>query len=105
MNKLLLPILIILSLPLLFQSTPTEILKLKIFDAFITTPEQSGNFVILNITEEDVEREGGWPLPRQRLSEIQLEILGKGALGVGWVISFPQEDRMKGDKDFARSLG
>ena len=32
MNKLLLPILIILSLPLVFQSTPTEILKLKIFD-------------------------------------------------------------------------
>ena len=51
MNKLLLPILIILSLPLVFQSTPTEILKLKIFDAFVTTPKPSGNFVILNIEE------------------------------------------------------
>jgi len=105
MRRLLLPILIILALPLLFQSTPTEILKLKTFDKFIETPEPSGNFVILNITEEDVEREGGWPLPRQRLAEIQLDIIGKGALGVGWVISFPQADRMGGDEDFARSLG
>ena len=105
MKRLLLPILIILALPLLFQSTPTEILKLKTFDKFIQTPEPSGNFVILNITEEDVEREGGWPLPRQRLAEIQLEILGEGALGVGWVISFPQADRMGGDENFARSLG
>jgi adenylate cyclase len=105
MKKLIFIILIILSLPLVFQSTPTEILKLKIFDTFIETPEESGNFVILNITEEDVEREGGYPLPRQRLAEIQMQILGKGAVGVGWVISFPQPDRMGGDEDFARSLG
>ena len=104
MKRLLLPILIILALPLLFQSTPTEILKLKTFDKFIETPEPSGNFVILNITEEDLEREGGWPLPRQRLAEIQLDIIGEGALGVGWVISFPQADRMGGDENFARSL-
>mgnify|MGYP003133312407 FL=1 len=105
MKKLIFPIIILLVLPLLFESTPTEILKLKIFDAFIKTPEASGNFVILNITEEDVEREGGYPLPRQRLAEIQLDIIGKGALGVGWVISFPQPDRMGGDESFARSLG
>jgi len=105
MKKLLLPILIILLLPLIYQSTPTEILKLKVFDTFIQTPEPSGNFIILNITEEDVEREGGYPLPRKRLADIQMEIIGKGALGVGWVISFPQADRMGGDEDFGRSLG
>ncbi len=104
MNKLLLPLLIILSLPLLFQSTPTEILKLKIFDTFVTTPEPSGNFVILNITEEDVEREGGWPLPRQRLAQIQADLINKGAIGIGWVISFPQPDRMGGDEVFAEAL-
>ena len=104
MNKLLLPILIILSLPLIFQSTPTEIIKLKTFDALVTIPEPSGNFVILNITEEDVEREGGYPLPRQRLAEIQIELLKKGAIGVGWVISFPQTDRMGGDEIFATTL-
>tara|TARA_R110000803_G_scaffold166897_1_gene230211 strand:+ start:53 stop:1810 length:1758 start_codon:yes stop_codon:yes gene_type:complete len=104
-NKLIFPILILLSLPLVFQSTPTEILKLKTFDSLVTQQKPSGNFVVLNITEEDVEREGGYPLPRQRLAEIQLEILGKGAVGVGWVISFPQADRMGGDEDFVRSLG
>ena len=105
MKRLLLPILIILALPLLFQSTPTEILKLNVFDAFIKTPPESGNFVILNITENDVEREGGWPLPRERLAQITLEILGKGALGVGYAISFPQADRFGGDESFGRSLG
>jgi len=103
-NKLLLPLLILLSLPLVFQSTPTEILKLKIFDAFVTTPEPSGNFVILNITEEDIEREGGYPLPRQRLAEIQIDLINKGAIGIGWVISFPQPDRMGGDEVFAEAL-
>ena len=95
----------LLSLPLVFQSTPTEILKLKTFDALVKEYQPSGNFVVLNITEDDVEREGGYPLPRQRLAEIQLELLGKGAVGVGWVISFPQADRMGGDEDFLRSLG
>jgi len=104
MKQLLLPILIILALPLVFQSTPTEILKLKVYDTFIKIPEESGNFVILNITEEDVEREGGYPLPRQRLAEIQIDLLNKGAIGIGWVISFPQADRMGGDEIFAAAL-
>ena len=105
MKKLIFILLPLLALPLLFQSTPTEIIKLKTFDALVKEQEPSGNFMILNITEEDVEREGGYPLPRKRLADIQLEILGKGALGVGWVISFPQPDRLMGDEDFARSLG
>ena len=105
MKRLLLPLLIILSLPVLFQSTPTEIIKLKVYDTFIKTPEPSGNFVILNITEEDVEREGGYPLPRQRLAEIHIDLLNEGAVGVGWVISFPQADRMGGDEMFASALG
>jgi len=104
MKRLLLPIVIILSLPLLFQTTPTEILKLKVFDFLIQTPQESENFVILNITEEDVEREGGYPLPRQRLAEIQIDLINEGAIGVGWVISFPQADRMGGDEMFATAL-
>ena len=105
MNKLLLPILIILSLPLVFQSTPTEILKLKIFDAFVSKQEPSGSFVILNIDEQDVTNEGGWPIPRRTLASIQVDLINKGAIGVGWVISFPQADRMGGDEIFAKTLG
>ena len=104
MKRLLLPILILLSLPLIFQSTPTEILKLKIFDTFVKTPEPSGNFVILNIEEEDIAREGGWPLPRRTLAQIQVDLINQGAIGVGWVISFPQPDRMGGDEVFATTL-
>jgi adenylate cyclase len=94
----------ILTLPLLFNVTPLEVMRLKTFDAFVQTPEPSGNFVILNITEEDVQARGGYPFPRQDLAEIHIELLEKGALGVGWVILFPQEDRFGGDKQFAEAL-
>ena len=104
MKRLLLPILIILLAPVVFQSTPLQILKLKVFDNFVVTPEPSGNFVILNITEEDVEREGGWPLPRERLAEIQLDLINSGAIGIGWVVSFPQRDRMGGDTIFDENI-
>ena len=105
MKKYVIPLLILLALPLIFQSTPTEILKLKTFDALIKEQVPSGNFVILNITEEDVEREGGYPIPRKRLADIQLELLNSGAIGIGWVISFPQADRMGGDEQLASALG
>ncbi len=105
MKIILLPLILVLSLPLIFQSTPTEIIKLRTFDTFVKQYEPSGNFVILNITEEDVEREGGYPLPRSRLAEIQVDLINEGAIGVGWVISFPQADRMGGDEIFATTLG
>ncbi len=104
MKRLLLPLLIILALPLAFQSTPTEILKLKVFDYLVPKQEPSGYFTILNITEEDINNEGGWPIPRKRLGDIHKEIIDAGATGVGWVISFPHPDRFGGDEYFAESL-
>jgi len=105
MKRILLPLIILLSLPLIFQSTPTEIIKLRIFDSLVKDYEPSGNFVILNITEEDVAREGGYPFPRRRLAEIQVDLINSGAIGVGWVMSFPEPDRMGGDQVFATTLG
>jgi len=104
MKKLIFILMPILLLPLLFNSTATEILKLKVFDTFVEIPEPSPYFTILNITEKDIEKEGGYPLPRQRLAEIQIELINKGAIGVGWVVSFPQADRMGGDEAFAETL-
>jgi adenylate cyclase len=92
------------TLPLLLNWSALEILRLKTFDAFITPPTPSGYFVILDITEEDIAREGGWPFPRQRLAAIQDELIARGALGVGWVVLFPQPDRFGGDGEFATSL-
>ena len=102
--KLGLCLLLVFSLPLIFQSTPTEILKLKTFDYLIQTPEPSGNFVILNITEEDVDAAGGYPFPREELANIHIDLLMKGALGVGWVLAFPHKDRFGGDEQFAEAL-
>ena len=104
MKKYIILILLLLSIPLIMQSTPTEVLKLRTFDALIETPLNSGNFVVLNITEDDVEQEGGYPFPRDRLAEIHKSIIERGALGVGWVISFPQEDRLGSDAKFAKEL-
>ena len=55
MTKYLIPLvlLVTLALPLAYQSTPTEIIKLKTFDAFVPDKEPSGYFTILNITDKD----------------------------------------------------
>ena len=99
-----LPLLGLLIVPLLFNSVPLEILRLKTFDTFVETPEPSGHFTILNITEEDVQERGGYPFPRQDLAEIQRQLINEGALGVGWVILFPQPDRFGGDEIFSQML-
>jgi adenylate cyclase len=94
----------LLGLPLILQLAPLEILKLKVFDQLVTEQQPSGYFTVLNITEEDIMREGGYPLPRQRLAEVNAQLLNNGALGVGWVIAFPQPDRFGGDKEFSEAL-
>ena len=94
----------LLTLPLLFNFGPLEVMRLKTFDALVKTPEPSGYFTILNITEEDVQKRGGYPFPRADLADIHIDLLNEGALGVGWVILFPQPDRLGGDKEFANAL-
>ena len=51
------------------------VLKLKVFDYLVPKQEPSGYFTILNITEEDINNEGGWPIPRKRLGDIHKEII------------------------------
>jgi adenylate cyclase len=106
MIKYLIPLglIIFLGLPLIYESSPYEVLKLKTFDALIPEQKPSGYFTVLNITEDDITSEGGYPLPRQRLAEIQAQIINRGAMGVGWVVAFPQPDRFGGDKAFKHSL-
>lgn len=94
----------LLILPLLLQPTAYQVLKMRTFDRLVETPEESGYFAILNITAEDIDREGGYPLPRARLAEINDSLLRRGATGVGWVMSFPHPDRLGGDEAFAKSL-
>ena len=94
----------LLALPLALQVTPLEILKLKVFDTFVEKHKPSEYFTILNITDSDVRAEGGYPFPRQRLAEINDEIMAQGALGVGFVISFIDKDRFGGDSLFLNSI-
>ena len=94
----------LLTLPLLFNSVPLEVLRLKTFDALVTTPEPTGYFTILNIDEQFLDEQGGYPLPRETLAKIHNDIINKGALGVGWVMLFPHPDRMGGDDEFSKAL-
>ena len=98
-------LLFFLTLPLVFNAPPLEILRLKTFDALVRTPEPTGYFTILNIDEEFIDQQGGYPLPRQTLADIHLKLLQQGALGVGWTILFPHPDRLGGDEAFAEMLG
>jgi len=104
MKKIILPLILILLLPFIFNVSFIEILKLKTFDALVKKQEPSGNFVILNITEKNVSDRGGFPFPRQDYADIHVELLNKGALGVGWVIAFSEKDRFNGDETFASAL-
>ena len=97
-------LLTLLTLPLLFNSVPLEVLRLKTFDALVTTPEPTGYFTILNIDEQFLDDQGGYPLPRETLAKIHNDIINKGALGVGWVMLFPHADRMGGDDEFSKAL-
>ena len=99
-----LPLIGLLTLPLLFNAVPLQVLKLKTFDAFIETPDPTGYFSILNITEEDLDAEGGYPLPRETLARIHTDLRANGAIGVGWVMLFPHPDRLGGDEEFATAL-
>jgi len=94
----------LLTLPLLFNTVPLEVLRLKTFDALVTVPEPTGHFTILNIDEEYLNEQGGYPLPRETLAKIHKDIMDAGALGVGWVMLFPHPDRMGGDDEFSIQL-
>ena len=94
----------LLALPLALQVTPLEILKLKVFDTLVEKHKPSEYFTILNITDSDVRAEGGYPFPRQRLAEMNEQIMAEGALGVGFVISFIDKDRFGGDSLFLNSI-
>ena len=50
-----------LGTPLVFQIVPLEIIKLKVFDAYVPQKTSSGYFTVLNITEEDIALGGGYP--------------------------------------------
>ena len=95
---------VVLSLPLIFDYQALEVLRLKTFDVLIPEQTPSGNFVILNINESDIANEGGYPLSRQTLAQIHINLLRQGAMGVGWVMAFPQPDRFGGDFEFTEAL-
>ena len=98
------PLIILLAIPLLFNVSGLETLRLKTFDRLVDIPNPTGYFTILNITEDYIDSQGGYPLPRQTLADIHIKLLQEGAIGVGWVMLFPHPDRLNGDENFSTAL-
>jgi len=94
----------LLTIPLLYNALPLEVLRLKTFDALVQEQSPTGYFTILNIDEQFLDDQGGYPLPRETLAKIHNDILEAGALGVGWVMLFPHADRLGGDDAFSKAL-
>ena len=57
------PLIILLAIPLLFNLSGLETLRLKTFDRLVDIPNPTGYFTILNITEDYIDSQGGYPLP------------------------------------------
>ena len=84
---------VFLLIPSIYTLSILEVIKLRTFDALVPVEQETGNFVILDISEDDLEKEGGWPLPREKLAEIHLKLLEKALLGlVGVFPSLSQTD-------------
>jgi len=79
---------------------PTEVLRLKTFDYFISTiPKQEDqNIVLINIDDESLQKVGQWPWPRN----VFCGFLGAPVTGLS--ILFPEKDRYEMDKDLARCI-
>tara|TARA_R100000781_G_scaffold113964_2_gene83647 strand:+ start:1468 stop:3255 length:1788 start_codon:yes stop_codon:yes gene_type:complete len=90
--------------PLAYNLKPLTILKLKTFDTFVKEQQPSGYFTVIDITEEDVQSFGGYPFPRKILGEKAALIMERGALGVGFVISFVDADVFGGDELFREQM-
>jgi adenylate cyclase len=97
-------LLVLLAIPYAHNISFIEVIKLRTFDHWVTKHEPSGYFTILNITEDEVQAEGGYPFPRQRLAQIQQQLCERGAIGVGWVVSFIDPDRFAGDEAFVQAI-
>ena len=95
----------VLAIPLLFQHSYQQLIKLRTFDYFVPEYQESGYFTVINLDEKFVDDQGGYPIPRLELAKIHAEIINAGALGVGWVLAMPHKDRLGGDDIFADVLG
>jgi adenylate cyclase len=89
---------------LIYTPPIVEVIKLRVFDALVKTEAPTGNIVLLNLTEDDIRSEGGWPFPRERLAQIHIDLLNAGAASVSWVAVFSEPDRFGGDAAFAEAL-
>lgn len=82
-----------------------ESVRLRYFDQLITSRPQADIPVsIVNIDEDALEKYGQWPFPRNIYGDIVKELYNRKAGLVVFNVLMPEQDRFKGDKQFAQVL-
>ena len=67
-------------------------------------PTISDSITVVNITEEDLERYGQWPWPRNLIANLHNRIYQYGAKEIQYNVIFAERDRAGKDENFAQKL-
>jgi adenylate cyclase len=83
----------------LFDPTPVEILRLRVFDFFqrlAPRVEATWPVVIVDIDEASLKALGQWPWPRTVIARLVDRLAASGAAAVGFDMVFSESDRTSG---------
>ena len=79
---------------------PVEILRLKVFDLFqqiSPRPIAESPVVIVDIDEASLAEIGQWPWPRTQIAQMIVNLMGAGAVAIGFDVVFAERDRLSPD--------
>ena len=92
----------------LWDPTPVEVLRLKVFDVFQQIQPRAGpddadggagsQVVIVDVDEESLDAVGQWPWPRSTIAALVARLEAGGALAIGFDVLFAEPDRMSPDR-------
>ena len=83
-----------------------ETARLKTLDYYQRTQKKqiSENIAVVEIDEKTLEKEGQWPLPRQKIAKAIAKAYENGAQLVVLPIIFAEPDRSGGDDELTETL-
>ena len=90
----------------LYNPVPLQSLQLKTFDYYQTfgTQYDSKSIVLLDISDEALDKKGQWPWKRDQVGRIVVNAYKNGAALVVLQLVFTQKDRLGGDGMFLKMI-
>ena len=89
-----------------YNPLPLQSLQLKTFDYYQTfgTQYDSKSIVLLDISDEALDKKGQWPWKRDQVGRIVVNAYKNGAALVVLQLVFTQKDRLGGDETFLKMI-